>query len=312
MKKRLQNIVSESKLTFPLVACFSILVWLLSGLVSHNWWIQFVFFVLSSYLMVELNNKNALIRIFSRMVSSAFLLYSTMACFLMPEMRGAMMQTCLIAAYLLLFQTYQDKESTGKTFYAFLFLGLGSVARVHLLFFIPFLWLLMATNLYSLSWRTWLSSLIGLLTPYWFYAGWLAFDNHFYPLADHFRPLLDFQFPITYSMFDIGFLCTLGIILLSAIIGIFHFLFTNYLDKIQVRMLYGIFIWMDIMAFVFLFLQPQHYDMLLRIAIVNTAPLIAHFLALSSGKLTNFIFYILTLLVLAVTVFNVWTISSLY
>ena len=312
MKKRLQNIVAESKLTFPLVACLSILVWLLSGLVSNNWWIQFAFFALSSYLMVELNNKNALIRIFSRMVSSAFLLYSTMACFLMPDMRGAIMQTCLIAAYLMLFQTYQDKESMGQTYYAFLFLGMASVARVHLLFFIPFLWLMMATNLFSLSWRTWLSSIIGLLTPYWFVGGWLVYCNDLYPLLNHFKPLADFQFPITYSMFDIGFLYTLGIILLSAIIGIVHFLFTNYMDKIHVRMLYGIFIWMDMLAFVFLLLQPQHYDMLLRIAIVNTAPLIAHFLALSSGRWTNFFFYVLTLLVLAVTVFNVWIISSLY
>jgi hypothetical protein len=312
LKKRLQNIVAESKLTFPLVACFSAVVWLLCGLVTNNWWIQFAFFVLSSYLMVELNNKNALIRIFSRMVSSAFLLYFSMACFLMPDTRGAIVQTCLIAAYLMLFQTYQDRESMGKTYYAFLFLGLGSIADVHLLFYVPFIWLFMATHLFSFSWRTWLSSLFGLLTPYWFYAGWQAFNGRITPLFEHFYPIADFQFPINYSMLDSGFMFTLAVILLSAIMGIVHFWFTNYLDKIQIRMLYGIFIWMNLLTFVFLVLQPQHYDMLLRIAIINTAPLIAHFLALSSGRWTNIIFYVLTISVLAVTVFNVWNILFLY
>jgi len=296
----------------PATTIYALVVWLLCGLLSNQWWWQIGCFAVTTYLMVQLNNTNVLIRIFSRMVSSSFLALSCAACFLFPVLREAVMITCLTAFTLLLFHTYQDKKAAGLTYYAFLFLGVASIAYVHVLFFLPLVWLLMITNTMSMSWRTWAASLIGLLTPYWFGSIWLFYQRDYTPAVEHFSALTVFEEP--FNLYDITSYqkATLALIILLAIIGGTHFIHKNYLDKIRVRMFYGFFIWMDLAALVLLFLQPQHFNAMLLIMILNTSPLIAHFVALTSTKITNIAFLVLTTVTFLLTVYNIWISSSLF
>ena len=217
------------------------------------------------------------------------------------------MQMFMVAAYILLFQSYQNRESVGITYYGFLMLGLASLANPYIIYFIPFVWLLMATNLLSLSWRTWWSSILGLLTPYWFMFGWMVYQHDFSPLTSHLSPLFDFQFPIRYDRLSTGILMTWGLLVVCFLTGVTHFVRKSSYDSIRIRLLYGFFIWMDLYAFALLCFQPQHADMLLRIIIINTASLIAHFLALTSTKITNAAFFVLTGLILFITAYNVWS-----
>ena len=99
---------------------YAVIVWLASGLFGGEWWIQFFCFFLAAFLMMELNTIHALIRIYSRMVSCVFIILLCMICFLFPSIPGAITQICVIAATILLFNGYQDKTSTGWTFYSFL------------------------------------------------------------------------------------------------------------------------------------------------------------------------------------------------
>ena len=80
MLKRTQNKVAESRFTLSVVVAYAIAIWLVSGMlipqlplttegIRQGAWIPFVCFMVSAYLMVELNNSNALIRIYSRTVS---------------------------------------------------------------------------------------------------------------------------------------------------------------------------------------------------------------------------------------------------
>ena len=312
MKKLLQNKVAESKLTMPITALYAIGVWLLMGLGTGQWWTQFACFAVTTYLMVELNNQNALIRIYSRMVSSAFLGFMCAACFLLPSLRGAFMQMCVVGTYIMLFHSYQDKQATGHTYYGFALFGLASLAYAQTLCFVPIIWLLMATNLLSLSWRTWGASLLGLLTPYWFWCCWLVYQEDFTPLASHFLSLGDIQIPINYARVGMGFMLTLGLLIISTVTGIVHYLRKSYNDSIRIRLLFGFFIWMDLAAILLICLQPQLNDLLLRLIIVNTAPLVAHFLALTSTRATNAAFVTLTLLLLLLTAYNLWTSSYLF
>lgn len=312
MRKLIQNTVATSRLTLPGTIVYTVAIWLLYGLLTQsatNLWVQFACFGVTSYLMMVLNNQNALIRIFARMVSCAFLALSCAASFLFVDIRGNLMELFVVAAYLILFQSYQNREATGIAYYGFLMLGLASLACPLILFFIPLLWLLMATHLLSLSWRTWQASLLGLLTPYWFICCWLVYQHDFSPLISNLSPLFDFQFPIRYDSLGTGVLLTGALLMACTVIGITHFIRKSSSDSIRVRLLYGFFIWMDLFAFALLAFQPQHYDMLLRIIIINTAPLIAHFLALTSTKITNVVFFVLTGIILIITAYNLWNIS---
>ena len=99
---------------------------------------------------------------------------------------------------------------------------------------------------------------------------------------------------------------TLGLVILLAIIGTTHYIRKSYLDKIRIRMFYGFFIFMDLAALLFLLLQPQHFNAMLLIMILSTSPLIAHFVALTSTKLTNITFLVLSTATLLLTAYNLW------
>ncbi len=306
MKKYLQNKVAESKLSLPLTMVYASIVWLASGLLGGQWWMQFGGFVLAAFLMMELNAIHALIRIYSRMVSCVFIMLLCTICFLFPSIPGAVTQVCVIAANITLFNSYQDKESQGWTYYSFLTMSIASLAFVHILFYLPILWMVMIFQLQSFSWRTWAASLLGIVTPYWFWCCWLGWNMDFTPLAEHFVPLGYFHQPFDLTILSVHHQVTLIFIILMIIVGIIHYIRKHHDDKIRIRLLYGGFIWMSLITIFFLLLQPQHYDVLIRILIINAAPLLGHFLALTHTRLTNIAFIVIFVLTLLITGYNLW------
>lgn len=312
MKKYLQNRVAGSRLTLPVTVVIAVVVWLLAGLATSNWWIQFFCFGLSAYLMVELNNIHALIRIYSRMVSCMFLLLGCCACFMFPSIRGAVLQLCLIGALTILFTTYQDKQAPGKTYYAFVLMGLASMAHIQMVWYMPLLWLLMTIYLQSLSWRTWGASLLGLLTPYWFSTLWIAWKEDYTPMVDHLAQLGDLSSTVGFSALTMNQIAVFAFVMLLTITGTVHHFHKRHEDKMRIRMIYGFFIWLDLVTAVFIVLQPQHYDWLMRIMMVTTAPLIAHYISLTGTRFTNIYSCVLAAITLLLTVYNLWTSSFLF
>lgn len=307
--RRIQNKVAESRWALPMAILYSIAIWLLAGLVQEQWWIQFGCFLLSSTLMAHLNNINVLIRIYSRMVSVSFIFLSTAAVFLFPSVKGAVIQLCFIASLLFFYNCYQDKETPGWTFYTFLFLGLGSIADIHFLYFVPIFWLMMVIIVYSISWRTVVASLVGLLTPYWFWTAWILWqeNGNITSITKHLLAVTDYQMPVPLTSQQA---LLLGLIVLLGITGAIHFLRTSSRDKIRTRQMFYSFFIIGTAAGIFLVLQPQHYDMLIRIMTIAVSPLIGHFLALTKTKITNIAFIVISVAVLALTFFNLWTSSS--
>ena len=165
--KRLQNKVAESRLALPIVAIYAILVWIATGLLTYQLWGQFICMVVTAVTVMELNNRYALIRIYSRMVSCAFLVLISMANFLFPSLSVGIVCVCLAFFYLIIFHTYQNKNATGVVFHAFLCIGIASLFFIQILYFLPLLWFIMGTLLVSLHKKTFFASIIGILTPYW-------------------------------------------------------------------------------------------------------------------------------------------------
>lgn len=312
MIKRFQNHVAESRLALPVTGSYALLVWLAAGLINGEMWMQFACFVISAYLMVELNNSNALIRIYSRMVSCSFLALSCMASFAFSSESGAIVELCVIAAYTTLLRSYQDRKASGWIFYTFLCVGLGSLVKVHLLYYVPVLWILMFAYLRSMSFRTFFASVFGLLVPYWFAAVYFIYQGDFSMAESHFSALLSFGELFDFSALQVCQIAVLAFLVVLSFTGIIHYVRTSYNDKIRIRMYYDSFIVIDAVTWVFMLLQPQHYDWLLRILIVNTSILVAHFIALTHTKITNIAFYVILVATLLLTAFGLWTPSLIF
>ena len=310
--KRFQNKVAESRYALPLMAMYALGIWLLGGLAEGKWYPQFAMLMLSTYLMVELNNTNALLHMYSRMVSCTFLALTSMAVFLFPSVKVAICMLSVIMFCTLIFHTYQDKESPGLTYFAFLCLGIASCVFIQIVLFVPFIWLMMAFYLMAFSSKMLWASLLGLITPYWFTTGIAFYLDKQDLLITHFKSLISFQPIFDYSYLTINQQITFVFVLLMALISIIHYLWKNRLDRIRTRMIYHFFIMFDLLIILFIILQPQHFSVLFGLMIVCTSPLIAHFIAHTQSRLSNITFYGLLLITLLLTALNLWTYSSTF
>lgn len=305
-KKTFQNKVATSRYSLPVTATLAALVWVAVGVLMDNIWVQFAFTIISTLLMVELNNRNALMRTYSRMVSCSYLVLITMASLPSPSLKANIVTMCFIAFYLIIWNSYQDKRSAGWTFYAFFCIGLASMVFIQIIYYMPLLWLMMMVFTNSFSIRNFFASIIGIVAPYWFSAGYYAYSNSLPELADHFCEFINYQELFDYSQITDHQIVNLTFILLLGIIGSIHFLQTSYADKIRTRMIYESLIMMNFVSLAFLILQPQHDLELGGIMIINTAPLIAHFITFTKGKVTNIMFITILVLVAFILLYNIF------
>ncbi len=305
-KKTFQNKVATSRYSLPVTATLAALVWVAVGLLLSNIWVQFAFTIVSTFLMVELNNRNSLMRTYSRMVSCSFLVLVTMAGLPSMELNSCIVTMCIIAFYLFIWNCYQDKQSAGLTFYAFCCIGLASLVFVQVGYFLPILWMLTAFFTLSLSVRTFFASLLGLITPYWFAAGYYFYTGNLPDLVKHFTEFISFRTLFDYSGVTDHQLVNLGFIALLTVISAFHFIRTSYADKIRTRMIYESLIMVSAASLAFIVLQPQYIHEAGGILVVSASPLIAHFITYTRGKVSNITFItmlVLTVLILAYNIF---------
>ncbi len=302
--KRLQNRIATSRWSLPVTVAYGLLVSLAAGLITKALWLNFALLFASATMMVELNNSNALIRIYSRMVSCSFLVMTTMSLFLFQTINVAVVQITFIAFLLFLLRSYQEPNATGLTFYAFCALGIASIVFPQILLFLPPLWIVMAIYIQSFSPRTFMSSIIGVLAPYWFVAAWLIYTGRYAWLGTHLISILQFGTPLYLVDVKLHEWLTFAYVLSCALIGGIHFIMYSYQDRIRIRLIYEMFIVLDGLTMLFALIQPQHFDCLLGMAIVLTAPIIGHWLALTSSKLSNIVSMLLAAAALALTIYN--------
>lgn len=301
-----QNRIAESRLSLPVAVVYGGLVWLAAGTVAHAWWWQFCCFAISVYLMIELNNRNALIRIYSRMVSCSFIFLTCLNSLLFPSTSGTVLQLATVAFFVLSFPCYQDRQAAGHTFYAFMVIGIASLFQVQILYVVPFCWLLMMVSFYSFSLRTFFASLLGLLTPYWIVSAYFLYYQDFSTPVRHFLPLLEDPFTFDYHLLTLPAILTYITLTVLGITGIIHFLRSSYLDSVRIRMLYKGFIYPELLLIIIIPMMPQHAEWLLRMMIVCTTPLIAHFIALTHSRLSNIAFHLMVAVVIALTCFHLF------
>lgn len=258
----------------------------------------------STYFMMELNNRNVLLRIRSRMVSCSFLMLATMCSSAYADPTVAFVQTCIAISVFILSATCQDRQSQGLIFYAFLLFGIASLVWVKVLWVIPIMLGICIAPLYSISIRSVSSLVMGFTLPYYLYAGYLVIGGDLSWLSAHFKPATDTSDFFRYDTVTISQLLSYVIMVIIASFSTIHFLLHTYEDKIRVRMLFYTY---TIMAWLFLILiaiVPRQANYIIPIATIPTAALCAHWFAHTSSRFTNICFIVLLTLTFIITIFN--------
>ncbi len=308
-KKRFQNKVATSGLTLPVAALVATILWWGEGTFTLNQLWGWMLCGVNACLWIETNNKNTLIRIRSRLTPALYLIMCGALFFLHPFQDGAVVSCCMLASYYLLFQSYQRTDAVFPFFHSFLCLGIGSLFFVQALYFVPFYLWYAAVYLRSLSWRTFWAAVIGLLLPYWFMAGYCLYAENFGLLTAHLSGLAQFQ-PLckeNYLHPDYLQASAVALIILLSLTGAVHYLRTSFNDKIRTRMLLYLILTQEVLIVLFLALQPVHFRVLAALLVMNSAPIMGHYFALTNRRFSNFLFILALFMFGALAILNLWT-----
>jgi hypothetical protein len=305
--KRFQNRVAESSLALPVSAIISILIWFAAGVVSKKLWIPLLLTAFCTYLMAEMNNRNTLLRIRSRMMSCVFLWLATMQATIATNWQTSTIQTLMaLCTYLLLF-CYKDKKEVPSIFCMALMISAGSIIWTPFLYFLPIVILLLCTPLYAISLKAVSAIVMGIVLPYWTLIPYFVYKENTDWIKNHFKPLYDGSVLFDYSTITVGHLVCYAILVILMLIGWIHFVRTAYKDKLKTRTLYDVIITLAIFFTVIVPIVPPYADYTLAMLAIAVSPLAAHYFSLTSTKLTNIVFIITIVIIAMVSIMAIYT-----
>ena len=303
-----QKEIASNRFTLVIVSIFAAIVWVMHEFIDKNQTAHhtfsltlvggFLLCALAVYLMVELNNRYALLRISSRMLSTCLVMLCAAASMLHHLSPAHLMLICAVASYFPMFASYQRPYATTRIFLEFLFLGLASYLFPQILYLIPFYWIVQAM-LRALTFRSWVASLLGIITPYWFLVTYAYITNDLPLFTHHFSDIITPEWP-SYSLLTRKQNLVGGLCLLFFLLGAWDFYRKKHLDKTRIRSNYYAVSLLGAASFVWLLLQPQYFNLIIPFCIVHTSMLGGHFIALSYGKVQNIITILLTLIAVVI------------
>lgn len=299
----LRTRITTGAFTLPTIAVGTLLLWVAVGIANIAIWESLFVTAITAYALVELSNRNTLLRVRSRMVSCSFLAFMLASDFLHDATIDLLPMFCWVIMLFCLFASYGKARAEGYTFYAFLSLSIASLCSPFLLTSAPLLFFSMIQQLRTLNWRTLFAGFLGLLLPYWFILGYGVWtrrvDEVFAQLVARFEwSTLDFGLLQTEQ---IGTWAVASCLFLAAVV---HYLYTAYSDKIRIRMYYYLLIIQEVVLMIATLLHPQDFEIFFSVLVVNSAPLMAHHLTLSRGRWANIWMWTCITLLLGLTVFN--------
>lgn len=299
----LRDRIVTGSFTLPVMAVLTLLIWVIPNPEDGVRWVGLGVTLLTAYAIMELNNRNSLLRIRSRLMSTTYLMLMAICPMLHGWSEEMIPGLCLIMSYGVLFASYQQVRPQGYAFHAFLLISLGS------LFFPPLLlcgvayFISMIFQLRTFTWRSFTAALLGTAVPYWGYAAYAIWQNHldtaFLYLTDWFHPTLP-----DYSRLPLPMLVTCGTVLLFSLLAFVHFFHTAYNDKIRTRMYFYVITTQEVLLAAGMLLLPDHATQTLRLLIINSSLLIAHYYALGRGRFFGGWFNVSLLLLIALGVYN--------
>lgn len=281
--------------------------WFIAWLEDNVTFFPFVLVIATGLLMMWINHLFALIKVFSRMIASSYLAFTT-AFLLVPDIGGQQtkilfLQFCFVSFLILFFSCYQYRKAQGVVLYAYLMLGIASLFFKQLLFFVPLLWLLSSYCMYSFNGKIWLSSIFGIGLPYLFiytYYLCLGVPSVEQTLIHNWQICRIFDFTGVTLTLKISMVCST----LLTLVGFVHLMMEGHKDKVRTRMMYQIFIAIGFYSILLGILQPLHLACYIGIMLLSTSAMMGHFFAMTDTKSTNYIFLAIVAITYLVTIYN--------
>lgn len=286
-RRWLQNKVAESRLTLPVSVALFIVVRLFQGVgVSLTAAAATLLCLCTAAVMLETNVALQILRVRSRLGESLWLLLAAAMPFLYGLSAPAVCAFCLAAGMGLLLCCYQNRNAVLLVFHSFLFLGAGSLLSPVMIPLALLFYFCLAFLMRAFSWKGLWAGIVGLLTPYWCWVAWEACVGDVMRVADHVLALwlwvLDWD---GLSLLPaVRLLPVWCLLVFFGLTGIIHYMRKRYDDKIRTRMMLYVYVCVTVFLHVAFLLLPGQRMELLAMMAVSTSPLMAHYWAMTRGR----------------------------
>lgn len=286
-RRWLQNKVAESRLTLPVSVALFIVVRLFQGVgVSFTAAAAALLCLCTAAVMLETNVALQILRVRSRLGESLWLLLAAAMPFLYGLDAPSVCAFCLAAGMGLLLCCYQNRNAVLLVFHSFLFLGAGSLLSPVMIPLALLFYFCLAFLMRAFSWKGLWAGIVGLLTPYWCWVAWEACVGDVMRVADHVLALwlwvLDWD---GLSLLPAVWLLPVWCLLVFfGLTGIIHYMRKRYDDKIRTRMMLYVYVCVTVFLHVAFLLLPGQRMELLAMMAVSTSPLMAHYWAMTRGR----------------------------
>ncbi len=281
--KRIQNRIGESRLLLPTVVLVAGALWWLPRRPFSYWDLGgLALCYLCTYLLMEMNNVNALIRTYSRSVSSVFLLLTAVMGMLHGWLPQLVAAPALTAAMFMMTRVDEVGNRVAHTFHIFVALGIAVLAEPPLVALaLVFFWN-QAVFLRSLSFRAFWAGLIGLATPIWVAACVVLLTGRWALAVDWLATFCDYRLPSLQAYAGVATETRSAWVLLALmlVLGLAYYLRNASADKVRTRMLMYAFISQSVVVAVMGAAQPHRASQLLTAMNISIAPLAAHYFTL--------------------------------
>lgn len=280
-----------SLLLFILIGAARVLGWLgaplgEASLTLFGWTFQLPFAVqlgvgmllmlMDIYLLLRIMSENALYDTRTYFAPSLFLMLICGAPFTLPLTTGQICLTLTLFSILILLTSYQQKRAVSEYVAAFLFFGIATLFAPHWIYLIPFLFI-GCSFIGSLTGRTFLAALLGLIAPWWIAAGVLFFLDGIDSFCLPFLELVRFS-PIDYTSLPVEHIASMLLVILLLLPALISYPSAAPSLKERTRVAYSLLITLLIGVLLFCFLQPQQIDNLFPLFACLTSLLISRLL----------------------------------
>lgn len=301
----IRHTVTTGSFTLTAAVVLSLALWAVADPSDPALWAGLCAVLPTAYLVRELNNRFALLRVRSRMMSATFMALMLVLSPLHAWHTELLCLPLLALSLLMLFDTYQDAACEGRVYHAFLFTGLGALIFPPLCALAAaYVWA-MLFQLRTLTLRTLRAALLGLLTPLWFYAAYVVWTDGGLEAFRYLWAWVPTAWP-DYTVWGQTEWAMLGFVGLFTLVPLIHFVRTAYNDKIRTRMYFYLLLTTEAVLALGLAFLPGCYDTLLSLLALNSSFFIGHYYTLARGRLADFFFLLTLILFAAFGAYLVW------
>lgn len=210
----------------------------------------------------------------------------------------------MIIAINRLFMSYHQPEDKSAAFNASFVIALGSLLWIHILWFIPLFWHGMY-RFRTLTIRTFLASLLGMITVYWFQLGWCVWTKDFTPF-EIFPSLFKIQFLSLEYTDWINWLEIFGVAFIT-LIAIMNIISHDSDDNQRTRQYLYHLILFCFWSFGLAILFQSSADKFLQVACIPCSLVLAHFFTLVQNRAARWLFYFTLLFLVTLLIIRLWS-----